>query len=1158
MLTVAKVTSSAAKGYAAYLDGRTRAPELGDYYLKDGERIEAPGRWVAGADAIGGDPGRAVSSDQLHALMAVRHPDTGLPLRRVGGNGEAVCAIDATFSAPKSVSAVWALASPQLRAQLEHAHEHAVDHALAYATQRIPMIRERVDKKRVIHATARQVIATSWRHTTARAVADQPPDPQLHSHVLLHGAVRHDGQIVAIDSRAWFVHRRELGAAYRTELAHQLTRLGFQIERGTGRGGRYFEIEGVPQALLDRWSSRHHQVQSAIEARLADKQAALQTTIAAGGPNTRAAAASLDALARSGRLMPAEERYMASHTRAPKSAPQTHGDLDRRWYQTAHQLGLDSRSVEALRTTPQPLEAATDRELLDRLTEFDATFAGREARAVALEASAGIQIERALRRIQRLQATGELLRLADGRHTTRRHRTAERHTVTTAARLAAARLTPLPTRQVTRQTLALDAELNAHGGELSAEQRQALALGCSDRQLVIIEGHAGTGKSTTLTAIARAHQTDRRQIIVTSTSALAAQRLAAELHAAGVTATAHSTVALGAAVDAGTLALGPDTTIIHDEAALASTREQQRLLAAVEASGARLIAVGDPRQSQAVGAGGLWADLEQHARANGAHVRLTRIVRATDPADRRDQTLFRAGQRERALHGYAARDRVHLETEQRQAEDNALDAAHADRRADRRTIIIAQTSNEHLDELNARAQAIRHQHQDLGDHALPLTGRPYRLRAGDHIQLRHPIEHDELGRIPNGTTGQVLDVPANQQEATLRLSDGREARFTQTQADEASVRLAYVQHPFCAQGQTTDTTHLIVSEHSTQEGCYVALTRARHATHIHASHHQPEQPELWQPPDQDPLVVLAERMGRTEPELASIRTPLAHEQHITRQHEHELATDSKRTTPQHDGERDLAQRLGRARAELDDAKQVMAGYPAAHARQNAYELEHAQRAAQAQADHHRRADRLRDELDQLGPFARRGESARELKQQLASAQAMTERLREDDQRLREEATEHMAIVEQWTAQHPDARERLHAAEHAHDELVDQQAHRRLEHPGEHLTLALGPEPDRSHPTHQTWRQGALQIERYRTRYQIDPAEPTALGPEPELGHYEQRKARDNAAEHALQTLARLGRPVHELGPIQERIQNTPHLARPAPGIELDRGLGLEL
>jgi hypothetical protein len=76
-----------------------------------------------------------------------------------------------------------------LRSQIEAAHERAIDQALAYAVERVPMIRQRLDQTTVIHAKATGLIATSWRHTTARAVTEQASDPQLHSHMLLHGAV---------------------------------------------------------------------------------------------------------------------------------------------------------------------------------------------------------------------------------------------------------------------------------------------------------------------------------------------------------------------------------------------------------------------------------------------------------------------------------------------------------------------------------------------------------------------------------------------------------------------------------------------------------------------------------------------------------------------------------------------------------------------------------------------------------------------------------------------------------------------------------------------------------------------------------------------------------------------------------------------------------
>lgn len=163
MLILAKITRSAAGGYAEYLEGKARASEHGDYYLKDGERVEAPGRWAEGAEQFGLDPARVVGSEQLHTLMDVRRPDTGQPLRRAGGSGEAVSAIDATFSAPKSVIAVWALAGPDLRTAVEQAHETAIDRALTYATEQVPMLRRRVSADSVVHEKATELIATSWR-----------------------------------------------------------------------------------------------------------------------------------------------------------------------------------------------------------------------------------------------------------------------------------------------------------------------------------------------------------------------------------------------------------------------------------------------------------------------------------------------------------------------------------------------------------------------------------------------------------------------------------------------------------------------------------------------------------------------------------------------------------------------------------------------------------------------------------------------------------------------------------------------------------------------------------------------------------------------------------------------------------------------------------
>jgi conjugative relaxase-like TrwC/TraI family protein len=885
VLILAKITSTSAVGYADYLDGRAQGPEVGDYYLRDGARAEAPGRWAAGGALLGVDPDHKVTGEQLRTLMQVRRPDDGRELRRVGGSGEAVAAIDATFSAPKSVSAVWAIADRQLRERIELAHEAAVDRALFYATGQVAMLRRRNSHGTVVHEKATGLVATSWRHTTARAVADQVPDPQVHSHVLLHAAVRRDGRLVAIDSRSWLVHQREIGAAYRTELARELGALGFTIVRGTGRGGRYFELEEVPQQLLDRWSSRHHQVQAAIRLRLADQKRTLEQVIGRGGPEASEAIEQLELLRSNGQLHPKQERLMGTATRSAKTIV-TVKDLDTAWRQTALGLGVSRERLEVLRRQPhQPLEPAEPERVLGALTEFDATFAAREARAVALERSAGASIQQALERLRQLRARREILLLADGSGTTRDHRGREQAVVAITQRLAGMRVEPLLVTAAAREIDRLDRELAAHGGRLSDEQRAAIQLACGEHPLVVIEGQAGTGKSTTLTGVARAHQACGREVIVTSTAGLAAERLARELTEHGIECTGYSAAGLQAAISSGRVPLSAGTTLIHDEAALASTGEQLALLRAVEQSSARLIAVGDHRQNQPVGAGGLWTRIHTASHDGGAHVQLTINQRAHDPHDRHDQARFREGDIELAIRGYAARDRIHIDNDQLRVEDMALDAAHRDASLGKSTIVLAQTSNERLDQLNARAQAIRDQHGELGRDRLEIPGRPYPLHVGDQIQVRHTIPHPERGRLRNGTTATITEIDADARKLELQLADSTRITLDERQIAAGDLRLAYVQHPFPAQGRTTDTAHVIVAAHATREGSYVAITRAREQTHIYATHN----PQATGSETQ--LQQLAEQLGHTERDVPSIDTPLKHETAIT------ATADVSRTAP---------------------------------------------------------------------------------------------------------------------------------------------------------------------------------------------------------------------------------------------------------------------
>jgi conjugative relaxase-like TrwC/TraI family protein len=136
-----------ASGYARYLESKTVEHEHGDYYLTpDGEMTEPAGRWHAEPETLerlGITTGAVVDGEDFLALMEGRHPGSGEWVRREGAGGGRGGGIDVTFSAPKSVSVVWALSEPWQREGIEEAHTRAVERSMAYLREQVPAVRRR-------------------------------------------------------------------------------------------------------------------------------------------------------------------------------------------------------------------------------------------------------------------------------------------------------------------------------------------------------------------------------------------------------------------------------------------------------------------------------------------------------------------------------------------------------------------------------------------------------------------------------------------------------------------------------------------------------------------------------------------------------------------------------------------------------------------------------------------------------------------------------------------------------------------------------------------------------------------------------------------------------------------------------------------------------
>ena len=882
MLQVITLRGSGAADYyvgmardQAQRDGLERcARGPADYYVDGGE---PPGRWWGTqAEAWGLTAGEGrVEPEQLHRLLGGRDPNDGTRLGRAytdTATRPSVRGYDATFSAPKSVSILWAITdSPAVRRHIEEAGWAAVTATLGHLERTGAVSRVGPAGAQLQVDTGGLAVAIFAQHTNRSA------EPQLHWHSVIAAKVEAGpGRWRALDASYLKTQQSGLGYVFQAALRSELrARLGVEWQP-TVKGAA--DLAGIDRPVVEAYSTRSAQVEAAYAEILAQWREA------------------------HGRDAPTRaERHELRHSAARRSRnPKEHGydpsDLHAGWQAELRLAGIDPAALERAVVGRQPPTAArsdppapapapgglgtrltlADDEvvrvldnphglMIEAMTALAAergqwshteTMKAIAARAPARPATA-TEVVAALDRVagEALDELGQEItpapdprvpvRASDGRPQVER---------------VVDRLWTTPELWQAEEDLAawaLTAELEgaaaprrpASARGLDPAQARAAGEAAGTRPLTVIVGPAGTGKTRLLEAAAAQLGADRRPVLGLCVAAAAAEQLAADTGLRTDTVAKLLHAHRHPARVAVEWQLRPDTTLVIDEATQVSTHDWACLMDLAREHRWRLVAVGDPAQLGAVGPGGIFAAWAEQYRWT---VELETVHRFVADWEKDASLRLRAGD-PAVLAVYADHQRI-VPTTAARVVDDVLDDWDAHRGAG--TAVITVGSNTMARELNRGAQQRRLAAGELHpEHGSVALGHGAVAHVGDPVVTRRNL------RTAVGTGGDW--VRNGHQWTVIALHPDGSASLAGHKASQGWVRLpadylaahgqlGYALTRHSAQGATVDTALTVAHPGIDRPHLYVGLTRGRQLNRVHV---------VVEGPDQHPLAVLEDALA---------------------------------------------------------------------------------------------------------------------------------------------------------------------------------------------------------------------------------------------------------------------------------------------------------
>lgn len=707
---------------------------------------------------------------------------------------------DLCFSAPKSVSTLWANSPPEVREQIEQAQAKAVAKAVDYIEKNVAHTRR---GKGGVEREKANIIAAAYEHGTSRS-----QDPQVHTHLTVasHGIGQESGKVNSLNSKDFYQHKKAIGAIYRAELANELQQTtGCKIERD----GESFAIAGSNKEIEKHYSKRSEEIKMQMNER--------------GTSGSKAA----EAAALSGR--PVKENISRK-------------ELFESWEKEGKEFGFDMDTMLNNDELEFDKPEFDGDKLIKAATENDAVFSKAQLHMLVAQELQGVEGADSLEdKIQELQNGGELIKLGTQQgmqyFTTKEILKIEQDIIDFAKDGQDKddwKISDKSIEQAIKNKEGIDE--NGNKTEMSKEQQNALRHICGKGQVACVTGAAGTGKSFMLEAAKEAFEAEGFKV----TGCSLANKAAVELqNGSGIE--SQSIHSLLYELDSGKKTLTNKDIIVMDEAAMTDTKLMGRVKDKVEQAGAKFIKVGDTAQIQSIGSGGTFGRTSREiGSAEILEVRRQKIEWQKQAAND-----LRAGKAAKALGAYKANDALHLDKTVNQAQAklinrwNKTDVAQSDK------MMIAGRRQD-VAKINRLARAALKQDGNLGAETTAITtdrdGNEKKTKIAENERIIFTKNNKRIG-IMNSDLATVKDININENGDTiLSVELDREDRKTgeKIAVDINTSEHSEFDHGYCitahkSQGATVDHAFFYTSGFSNKELAYVSSSRHKFGCEIFAA-----------------------------------------------------------------------------------------------------------------------------------------------------------------------------------------------------------------------------------------------------------------------------------------------------------------------------------